>query len=474
MSRTNGTRGLKKVLSSGDVLVTAFGAMIGWGWVVSSGTWIQQAGAIGTALGFLLGGVMIYFVGMAYAELTTTYPVCGGEKTFCQKAFGTGGSYSCMWLLLLSYIGVVCFEACSLPTIIQYIFPGVLKGYLYTIAGFDIYLSWLLLAIVFALLITMVNIIGVKAAAVLQKTLTIMIAVTGIVLVAISALKGDSQNIVAQVFVGETWDINLKGVLSVAVVAPFFLFGFDVIPQAAEEIAVPLKKLGRLMLLSIFLAVLFYSLIVLAISYGMNPQEINESVSSRGLVAADAMAKLFNSEVMAKIMIIGGLCGIITSWNSFLLGGSRAMFSMASSRMLPKAFGKVHAKYGTPYISIAVIGGISVLSLFLGRAMLVWIADCASCACCIAYCMVSVSFGILRKKEADVERPFRIKHYKVICALASTMAAMLAVLYVIPGSGCTFTMEEAAIMGMWIVVGIILFIIGKIKYKGQFGVEDES
>ncbi|MDD3240942.1 MAG: amino acid permease, partial [Lachnospira sp.] len=70
----NKGREFNKVLNTGDVLVTAFGAMIGWGWVVSSGGWIQSAGALGTALGFLIGGIMIYFVGMVYAELTTAIP----------------------------------------------------------------------------------------------------------------------------------------------------------------------------------------------------------------------------------------------------------------------------------------------------------------------------------------------------------------------------------------------------------------
>ena len=55
-------RELNKVLNTGDVLVTAFGAMIGWGWVVSSGGWIQGAGVIGTMIAFLIGGIMIYFV----------------------------------------------------------------------------------------------------------------------------------------------------------------------------------------------------------------------------------------------------------------------------------------------------------------------------------------------------------------------------------------------------------------------------
>lgn len=227
--------------------------MIGWGWVVSSGGWIQQSGVIGTILAFLLGGIMIYFVGLVYAELTTALPENGGAKVFSQHAFGTIGSFICTWSIILSYIGVVCFEACSFPTIIQYIFPGFLKGYLYTVAGFDIYVTWLLVAIISCVLITYINIKGVKTAAILQKLLTIVIAAVGMVLIIDSLINGDSSNLEGQLFVGTGINKILGNVLSVAMVAPFFLFGFDVIPQAAEEINIPLKKLGKLIVFSIAL-----------------------------------------------------------------------------------------------------------------------------------------------------------------------------------------------------------------------------
>lgn len=462
-------RELNKVLNAGDVLVTAFGAMIGWGWVVSSGSWIQRAGVVGTIIAFLIGGIMIYFVGMAYAELTTAMPESGGEKVFTKRAFGTVGSFICTWALILSYIGVVCFEACSLPTIIQYIFPGFLKGYLYTIAGFDIYLTWLIVAIFFALLITYINIRGIKAAAILQKILTITIAVVGIILVVISALKGDTSNLQGQIFVGDGAGSIIKNIMSVAVVAPFFLFGFDVIPQAVEEINVPLKKLGRILIFSIALAVGFYGLVVLAVGYGMNSTEIAASVSGSGLVTADAMAKLFNSTVMAKILIIGGMCGIITSWNSFLIGGSRALMAMADSYMIPHVFSKTHPKYKTPHLALILVGALSILSLFFGRAMLVWIADSASFACCIAYCMVSMAFVRLRKLEPDMKRPFKVGNYKLIGFLAVVLSGLMCVMYLIPGTGCTLTSEEFVISGGWAVLGVVFAIVCKSKYKDKFG-----
>lgn len=68
-----------KVLGAWDILVIAFGAMIGWGWVVSSGSWIQKGGVVGASIAFAIGGVMIFFIGLTYAELTAAMPQCGGR-----------------------------------------------------------------------------------------------------------------------------------------------------------------------------------------------------------------------------------------------------------------------------------------------------------------------------------------------------------------------------------------------------------
>jgi amino acid permease len=70
-----------KVLSTKDIFVIAFGAMIGWGWVVNTGIWIESAGALGAALAFLIGGIMVLFVGLTYAELTAAMPQCGGDHS---------------------------------------------------------------------------------------------------------------------------------------------------------------------------------------------------------------------------------------------------------------------------------------------------------------------------------------------------------------------------------------------------------
>ena len=458
----------RKVMSATDVLVVAFGAMIGWGWVVSSGRWIQNAGTVGTIIGFIIGGIMIYFVGMTYAELTPAIPKVGGEHVFSYKAFGPTGSFICTWALILSYIGVVCFEAVSLPTIIAYIFPSFSQGFLYSIEGSNVYLSGVIIASLVTIGIIIINTLGIKAASIFQTILTITIAAVGVMLVIASAINGNPSNLENQIVIGEGLD-SIKNTMSVAVVAPFFLFGFDVIPQVAEEINIPLKRVARVLLLSIICAVTFYGLVVFSVGYAMNSSEIAEAMEGSGLVTATAMEKVFSSTMMAKVLIVGGLCGVITSWNSFLIGGSRAIFSMAESKMIPGRFAKLHPKHKTPVNALMLIGGLSLVAPFFGKTMLIWISDAASFACCFAYCIVSLSFVILRKKEPDLYRPYKIKHYKFVGITAALLSGLMVIMYLIPGSGSTLTTQEIIIVGGWVLLGAIFYIVCKRHYKDKFG-----
>lgn len=458
-----------KVFSAWDILVIAFGAMIGWGWVVSSGDWIVKGGVLGAVIGFAISGTMIFFVGLTYAELTTAMPQCGGEHVFSYKAMGPIGSYVCTWAIILGYVSVVCFESCALPTIITYIYPGFLKGYLYSVAGFDVYASWMVVAVGMALLITYINIRGAKTAALLQTILTAIIGAIGILLIVASAISGDSSTLSGQLFIGDTSGDMIRNIIKVAVITPFFFIGFDVIPQASEEINVPLKKIGKILILSIVLAVIFYALIILSVGYVMSRNDILTSLNQSGLVTADAMAKAFNSDIMAKVLILGGMCGIVTSWNSFLIGGSRAIYSMAESYMIPRFFVKLHHKYKTPVNALYLIGILSAIAPLFGRKMLVWIVDAGNFGCCFSYCMVALSFLILRKKDPEMARPYKVKHYKIVGTVAVLMSGMMVLMYVIPNSGASLVWQEWLMAGGWSILGGVFFVVCKSKYGEKFG-----
>ena len=458
-----------KVLNAWDILVIAFGAMIGWGWVVSTGGWIEKGGVIGAALGFVIGGIMIFFVGLTYAELTAAMPQCGGEHVFSYRAMGATGSFICTWMIVLGYVSVACFEACAFPTIITYLWSGFLKGYMYTVAGFDIYASWLITAIVIAFLIMLINIIGAKTAAILQTVLTCIIGGAGILLIVASVINGTVDNLDGQIFAGTTAGVNIKAIIGVAAMSPFYFIGFDVIPQAAEEINVPPKKIGNILILSVVLAVIFYAFVIIAVGFVMNPGDIIASQEATGLVTADAMAAAFNTKIMAKVIIVGGMCGIVTSWNSFLLGGSRAMYSMAESYMIPKFFAKLHPKHKTPVNALILIGILTMLAPFAGRKMHVWISDAGNFGCCFAYCMVALSFMILRKKEPDMPRPYKVPCYKFFGTMAVIMSGFMVAMYCIPGSGGNLILQEWLMVLGWSALGVVFYVVCKVKYKESFG-----
>ena len=422
-----------KVMGSWDILVIAFGAMIGWGWVINSGDWITTSGFMGSIIAMLIGGLMVFFVGLTYAELTSAMPQCGGEHVFSYRAMGPTGSFVCTWMIILGYVATAAFEATALPTVITYLFPKFNQVYLYTIAGKDIYLTTILLGVGVAILITLINIKGAKTAAILQTILTAIIAIAGILLVVGSAINGDSGNVTGQMWQASTGN-TLGSVFKVACMTPFLFIGFDVIPQAAEEINVPYKKIGKIMLLSIFLAVAWYLLIIFAVCYIMPSSAIaKEMASQNGLVSAKAIETAFHTPLMGKVLIIGGLCGIITSWNSFLMGGSRALYSMGESLMIPKMFGKL-GKNKTPEAAIILCGIACCIAPFFGRGVLVWLVDAASFGCVIAYMFVSISFCILRKTKPDMDRPYKAKAGKFVGVMAVAMAAFMTLLYIIPAS----------------------------------------
>lgn len=412
---------------------------------------------------------MIFFVGLTYAELTAAMPQCGGEHVFSYRAMGATGSFICTWMIVLGYVSVACFEACAFPTIITYLWPGFLKGYMYTVAGFDIYASWLITAIVIAFLIMMINIIGAKTAAILQTVLTCIIGGAGILLIVASVINGTVDNLDGQIFAGTTTGVNIKAIIGVAAMSPFYFIGFDVIPQAAEEINVPPKKIGNILILSVVLAVIFYAFVIIAVGFVMNPGDIIASQEATGLVTADAMAAAFNTKIMAKVIIVGGMCGIVTSWNSFLLGGSRAMYSMAESYMIPKFFAKLHPKHKTPVNALILIGILTMLAPFAGRKMLVWISDAGNFGCCFAYCMVALSFMILRKKEPDMPRPYKVPCYKFFGTMAVIMSGFMVAMYCIPGSGGNLILQEWLMVLGWSALGVVFYVVCKVKYKESFG-----
>lgn len=439
---------LKKVLNRWDTLAIGVGAMIGFGWVVLTGGWITGAGPVGAALAMAAGGAIMAVVGLTYSELVSAMPRAGGEHNYLLRAMGARWSFIGSWAIAGGYITIVAFEAVALPQTALYLFPELNQVLLWEIAGSEVYLTWALVGAVAAVVITTVNILGVKLAGVVQTFVVLFLFAIGALHLVSAVTNGDPANLEPLVTNGAA------GFFGVLIVVPFMFVGFDVIPQAAEECDLPPRRIGRYVVISVLVAAAWYVMVILTTASGLSLDEL----ASSELATADAMGALFGSPAMANLLIAGGIAGIMTSWNSLLMGASRLLYAMAESGMLPRWFAHLHPRYGTPVHALLFIGGLSVLAPFFGSAMLGWLVESGSPSIVVAYLLVGVAFVILRRKEPEMERPLRIGgrgDFGVVIGGASVLlCAGLLSLY-LPGMPAGLGPAPWILFGLWWVLGAV-------------------
>lgn len=441
---------LKRSLGRLETFFIGFGAMIGFGWITTTSTWLNDAGTLGAALGFLIGGAIMSLVGLVYAELVSAMPWAGGEHNYLMRGFGPRLAFVGSWGIIGGYISVAAFEAVAIPRTVAYIIPEVYSVPLWSVADSDVYLVWALIGTVTAVLLTALNIRGIKAASLLQTSVILFLIVMAFAMIGLTYFEGDVSN-------AQPLFTDSVGLLAVLVVVPFFFVGFDVIPQSAEEVNVPPRKIGRLVLVSVAMATAFYIVIILTTSTALPASQMQDF----DLATADAMDALAG-DFGSNLVIAGGLAGLLTSWNAFLIGASRLMWAMARSGMLPTWFAKLHPTYRTPSNALIFIGAVCAIAPFFGEVMMGWLVDSSSPSIVITYLLVSVVFLVLRRHDPDMDRPLRIGGRApgggaTIGVAAVIATACLLALY-IPGMPAALDIQPYVIFGLWWLLGLAFLI----------------
>ncbi len=452
MSQT-GRQTLKKTLGMRDILALAFGTMIGWGWIMLAGKWVALGGVYGAIVAFVIGAILCIFVGLTYAEMTPMLPLAGGELVFAYRGLGYHAGWIAGWMIAFAYVGVAAWEGPAMATAIDYLFSVPKVGLLWNVAGFDVYASWVLVGTVGGAALSYINHRGVKASAVFQTTATIAMALGGVAFLFSGAIKGDIANMVPAM-------TSTSGIVAVILMVPAMFVGFDVIPQAAEEMDIPLHKIPKVLILAICLAAAWYILMIIGIALAA-PENIR---NGEGIPVADSFAYCMQHPIYGKLMIVAAICGILTSWNGFIVGATRVLFSMGRAKMLPAVFGRVHPVYKTPTAAIVLVGLITCASPLLGKTSLVWFVNASAFGTVIAYFMVAFAFLALRYKEPELARPYKVPCGKLVGMAAVGVAAFFLYLYLPIGPGALVKEEWLLVLG-WTVLGIILFIMAGVSYR---------
>ena len=434
----------KRVLRTREVLTLSFGAMIGWSWVMLTGHWVDSAGALGALIAFAAAGVVIALIGLTYAELAAAMPKAGGEHVYTHEGLGPVWSFVCTWALLMAYWVVCAFESVALPTALEYLFPDIRIATLWKVLDAPVHLGFVLIGVGAAVVMTWINVLGIRTAAIVQSIVTAAILLAGAVLFSGAFAGGNMSN--AQPLIATP----ATGILTVLIMAPALLVGFDVLPQSAEEIDLPPRRIGWLLVLSLGLAVAWYGAISFAAATGLDA----EARAGATMATADAAAALWGGPWAGAALIVGGVGGILTSWNAFIIGGSRVMFALAESGVLPAAFARLHPRYRTPWVGVLTLGAMACVSPLFGRTILVWLINAGSFAVVVAYLFVPMAFLALRRKRPDMPRPFRVKHPKTVGSAAITLGVALLCLYLpFSPSSLAWPYEWAMVLG-WAALGL--------------------
>ncbi len=452
--------GFKKSLNTIDLIALAFGAMIGWGWVVLAGGWVNSAGVWGAVLAFLIGGLAVLLIGLNYAELAASMPITGGEHTYTHRALGIHASFICSWSILFGYLSVVAFEAVALPTVVEYLIPNYNQGYMYNVAGWDVYATWVAVGMIGSIIVTWLNVRGMEVSAWFQKMAVFGILIVGVMLFFGALLFQPSESL--QLSKIPSFVDGIAGIMTVIVMVPFMFVGFDVIPQAAEEIDLSRPKIGIFLVVSLVIAVMWYMGIAWSVGHILTVDQAKDAT----LATADAMTNAWGGKWAGILLVMGGVLGILSSWNAFLIGGSRLMYAMAKAHMLPSTLGKLHPEYKTPVNAILLMGGLATLAPLFGRKMLVWIVNAGGVGIVIAYTFVALTFLVLRFREPNMVRPFVVPAGKVIGFLTVIVCFGLLYLYM-PGSASALTPIEWVIFMVWTVGGIMLYAYSLAKNPGK-------
>jgi len=454
-------KSLDKAFTFKDYLSLGIGSMIGIGWVVVAGDWLKRGGPLGAILAFILGGLLLISVGKCYAELTSALPVAGGELAFSYKAFGTGASFLTGWLIALDYTIVCPFETVAAGWLFEHIFPGMKTKALYAIYGYHVSLSTIIPGVLIGFIIIVLNYRGVRNSATFQRFSLYFLFVCVLIFVFLALTKGNYQNLFPLFAGKKTFFSGITSIMAVLAIVHYFLAGFDIIPQAAEEAGkkVNPRDLGKAIVISIMVGVVFYVAIILAISVSMPWKTAVNLEMPTSAVFQAALGYTW----AAKLVLIAAFLGLITSLNATFIAATRIIFSAGRGGLLPKWFDGVNKQYRTPKNAIFFVGLLSLIGPFVGRSLLLPLVNVGALAFISAVWMSCLSAIRLRKKAPHLKRPYKVR--TIVLYLGAVVASVLILLLVVPGSpGQLKWPSEYIIFASWIILGYLGYRSRRKKY----------
>lgn len=294
---------------------------------------LEKGGTLGMAIATVAVMVMYVTFSFSYSELTCAIPKAGGVFDYADRALGKDIAFIAGIAQTVEFVFAPPAIAFAIGAYFNAFFPGI---------------PVITSAVVAYLAFTLLNIIGIKAAATFEMAITVLAVGELLLFAGITAPSFESANLVRNPF-PNGWD----GVFAAIPFAIWFFLGIEGIANVAEETKNPqrdiLKGFGSAILTLVILCVL-----VFVFSVGVAGWEAIVYTDGTGGQTSDsplplALARITgDNHLMYHLLITVGLFGLVASFHGLILAAGRSTYEMGKARNMPALLGKVSARFRTP------------------------------------------------------------------------------------------------------------------------------
>jgi APA family basic amino acid/polyamine antiporter len=440
---------LARKLSFTDYFTLGWGTMVGVGWLVIMDDWLLRGGALGTVLGFVIGGALLLPIGWVYGRLVVAMPDAAGEVAYTSAVFSRRVSFATGWMMTLAYFIVCPWEAVAVGRIAGYIFPRIDSIELYRIAGRPVYLSHLAIGLGLTALLTVLNYRGIRLSATFQNWTSFGTLALFVLFVTLGVSRGSPGN-----FPPLFTHAPLISILFVIQIVPYFMTGFESVSKAAEESHPDFRAQGffRAIWMAIVIGILFYAIIVAAVAYVAPWRQL----TGEKFMTAVAFQHAVGSHFIVNIILAAALLSLFKCFNGNFVAASRLVFALGRRGMVDSRAGVIHPEHRTPSTAVLWVGLATAACMLLGDAILVPVTEVGSVACAIGWsatCAAYLALGRSTKPGAitlsAVER--------AIAVFGLIVGVAMALMKFIPAVPGHFTVWEWMALGVWITLGAIAY-----------------
>jgi len=448
-------RGLERVLGTGALFSTAYGNVGSSIYYALGLVAIYAAGA--TPLVFVIAGVIFAATAATYAEATTMYPEAGGSASFSRRAFNEFWSFFAGWGQMLTYIVTISISAFFVPHYLGVFWEPLGESPADIIGG---------ILIVFTL--GVLNVVGVQESAGVNIFFAVADFLTQVLLVVIGVvLVLDPDLLLRQIDFGSVPTVNdFLIAIPVGMVA---YTGIETISNMAEEARDYQKTIPRgigLVVGAVAVIYVFLPAIALSVMPVKNGETLLARPQEQGGFADDPILGVVENIDLGPLqgaaqIYVGVLAATILfiATNAGLLGVSRLTYSMGQHRQLPERLRKLHPRFRTPYVAIAIFGTIACLAIVPGQAD--FLGTIYAFGAMLSFTMAHGAVAWLRMKHPDIERPWKSPF---TLHLGGREVPMLAVLGGL-GTGIAFVVvtvldSRVLISGVvWLSIGVAGYVL---------------